>query len=272
MPLGNNYDNNKKTTTVYDPSVYSPYKMNNAEGSIDQTCLSFTFWNNSLKISIAPRKQTSGNDGQVYFDYDNGTSIYLNHSKARIFAEELKLFITDPIRYNNSGVPSGQGLITVSNGVEFGSESPVIVIRKISETGETISAFAYQTKGDYYFSVRNFKEDGSFEKDTESYKYFEILQLITILEEFYKASTCAVAYTVIDQLKYEHTRQRNLLQTISNKLGIEGNNNSNSNGRRYNSNSYFNSSSGVNNNPNTASEYNGPINNGYTQATLDDIM
>lgn len=267
MSLGNNYDNTKKSNTVYDPSVYSPYKMNNAEGTVDKTCISFTFWNNSLKVTIAPKKQSS--DGQVFFDYENGTSIYLNHTKARILAEEMKKFLSDPVTYDNSGVPSGQGLITISRGTEFNSPSPLIIIRKVAENGEIMSSFAYETKSDYYFAVRGYTEKGDFEKDTQSYQNLEILQFITLLEEFYKASTCAVAYTVIDQMKYEHNRQRTVLNSIASKLGVDYNGGGNNGARRYSSSSYFNNAS--NSNPNTVSEYSGPTGSGYTRATLDDI-
>jgi hypothetical protein len=266
MSLGNSYDNNKRNNTVYDPTVYSPYKMNNAEGTVDQTCISFSFWNNSLKISISPKKANTGSEGQILFDYDNGISIYLSHSKARILAEEIKKFISDPETYDNSGVPSGQGLITVSTGKEYGSPSPLIIIRKISETGEVMSSFAYQTKHDYYFAVRGYSEKNGFSKDSESYSNLELLQLVTLLEEFYKASTCATAYTVVDQLKYEHNRQRTVLNSIANKLGVEyGGGNGNGNNRRYNSTSYFNNNSGGNSSGYSAQS------NSYTQATLDDI-
>ena len=269
MSLGNTYDNNKKNT-VYDPSVYSPYKMNNSESTVDQTCLSFTFWNNSLKVSISPKKNTTGNDGQVLFDYDNGISIYLSHHKARIFAEEIKKFISDPVKYDNSGVTSGQGLITVSRGVEFNSPAPLIIIRRIDENGTIMSSFAYQIKHEYYFAVRNYNENGEFTKDLETYSNLELLQIVTLLEEFYKATTCATAYTVIDQLKYEHNPQRGILNSIANKLGVEYGGVSNSgNGRRYNSTSYFNNASG--NSGNNYSSNDPSSTTGYTQTTLDDI-
>lgn len=265
MSLGNTYDNNKRTNDVFNPTVYSPYKMNNAEGIVDQTCISFNFWNNSLKISIFPKKSTTGADGQPLFDYDNGISIYLNHSKARIFAEELKKFLSDPVQFDNSGVSSGQGLITVSRGVDFNSPAPVIFIRKINENGAVVSSFAYQTKGDYYFSVRGYNENGSFEKHTDDYKYLEIYQIITILEEFYKAATYAVAFTVYDQFKFEHNRQREWRNSVSAKLGIEVPSGGSSN-RSYSSTSYFNNSSGKPaSNPM-------PSNGGYTSVTsMDDI-
>ena len=86
MSLGNTYDNNKRTNSVIDPTVYSAYKMNNAEGQVDQTCISFNYWNNSLKITIAPKKDTVGSEGQVQFDYDNGdfAEYYVIHNNSNL--------------------------------------------------------------------------------------------------------------------------------------------------------------------------------------------
>jgi len=265
MSLGNSYDNNKKNN-VFEPTVYSQYKMSNVESNVDKTTIAFHFWNNSLKISIFPMK-ANVSEGQVAFDYDNGISIYLNHTKARILAEEFKKFLSDPVMYDNSGVPSGQGLITISRGTEFGSSSPVIVIRKVDENGGVSSSFAYQIKEDYHFSVRNYSENGNFEKHKEDYRNLEILQIITLLEEFYKASSSAIAYSVYDQFKFEHNRQREWRNSVSAKLGIEipgGNGGS----RNYSSTSFFNNSSGSNTNG-PSSVTSGST--GYTRASLDDI-
>ena len=261
MSLGNTYDNNARgKKEVYDPSVYTPYKMNNAEGKIEQTCLSFSLWNNSLKISIFPRKNT-GVDGQVSFDYDNGISIYLNHTKARMLANEIRHFMADPEKFDNSGVPSGQALITVSRGTEFNSPAPLIIIRKIDENGTVMSSFAYETKNNFFFSVRNYTEAGQFQKSYDDYRKLELEEIVTMLEEFYKASTCAVAFTVIDQMKYENTRQKNVLNAIASKLGVETSGGGSR--RSYSSSSYFNNASGSG-----PSNQSGP---GYTQTSLDDI-
>lgn len=264
MALGNTYNNNTRSNDVYSPTVYSPYKMTNAEGEVDKTRISFNFWNNTLKISISPRKDTIGPNGEISFDYQNGISIYLNYTKARILAEEIKNFIKDPVTYDNSGVPSGQGLITVSRGTEFNSPSPIIVIRKIDENGNVMSSFAYQTKHDYHYAVRGYNENGEFNKETESYKNIELLQFVTILEEFYKAATGAIAYTVLDQFKWEHNHMREWRNSVSAKLGIDTGYNKGSNGGNYSSSSYFNNSSGRSNDSSASS-------GGYTRATLDDI-
>ena len=98
----NSYNQNAGKQQQYHPTVYSAYKMNNAESVIDPTSISFTFWNGALKISIAPRKQNTGDE--VSFDFDNAISIYLNHTKARILYEEICKFQSDPEKYNNSGI------------------------------------------------------------------------------------------------------------------------------------------------------------------------
>ena len=262
MSLGNTYDNNKRNADVFNPTIYSQYKFNNAEGEVDKTCISFHYWNSMLKISISPKKDVPSSDGQPVFDYENGISIYLNHTKARILAEEVKHFIADPVTYDNCGVSSGQGLITISRGTEFHSSSPLIIIRKVENDGSVLSSFAYQTKTDFHFSIRGYSEDGSFVKVSDEYNNLELLQLVTVLEEFYKASTCAVAFTVMDQLKWEHNRQREWRNSVSAKLGLDTPGGGGS--RNFSSSSYFNNSSG--NKPSSS------INNtNYTRTTLDEM-
>jgi len=217
MSLGQNYNNNNKKNDN-SPTVYSKYKMNNAESAVDPSSMGFTFWNSMLKISIAPRKQT--NNDEIAFDYNNAVAIYLDHNKARILHDEILRFLSDPETYNNSGVPSGQGLITISNGKEFGVSTPCMVIRKLNDA-VVESSYAYQFKHDYYYAIRNYDESTSdFNKVTEDYKDIEIQQLLTVLRTYYEAMSNAMAYSVIEQGKYDQTRVMNSLESIANKLGV----------------------------------------------------
>lgn len=261
MSLGSNYNNNSQKD-YYNPTVYSAYRMNNAESLVDKTCLTFGYWKSVLRISISPKKDTGNDD--VSFDMDNGISIYLNHTKARILAERIRAFLQNPEANDNTGVPSGQGLITISRGKEYNSTHPLLIIRKIDqENGNVISSFAYEFKGsDYYYAISNYVEGGSFDKVSDEFANLEIEQLITILEEYYKAMTSAVAYSVIDQMKYSETRVMNRLNKIAEKLGVELSSGGKNGGGNYSSTSYFNRQSSSQSSGN---------NNGYTQATLDDI-
>lgn len=216
--LGDTYNQNEKKQ--YRPTVYSPYRMSNIEDSIDPSCITFTYWNETLKISIAPKKQ--GNGDQVAFDYENAIAIYLNHTKARILYDEICRFQEDPVKYNSSGIPSGQGLITISNGKEFGIDCPCIVIRKIDENGAIVSSYAYQIKDNYYYSIRNYDEkNNTFDKVTTDYASIELEQLKTLLMEYYKAMTGAIAYSVMDQNRFDVGRTSNKLDQIAAKLGVQ---------------------------------------------------
>lgn len=267
MSLGSTYNNNQNTnrSNIPDVSVYSNYRMNNAESQIDATCLTSRFWKGSLCLSICPRKNT-GND-EVSFDMDNGITIYLSHTKARILKNELQKFLEDPVTFNGVGVPSGQGVITISNGVEYGKNTPVLTIRKVNETGGVVASFAYEFKSNYYFSIRNYDGGKTFDSVYDDYRTIEIEQLITLLDEYVKASTNAIAFTVMDQRKYSASRIEGKLDAIAQSMGIEmpkGGNNQ----RRYNNSSYFN-----NNNANNGGNSGYPSNSSvsYGSATIDDL-
>lgn len=260
MSLGNTYNNNQGANKTPEFSMYSNYRMNNAESKVDQTCITFRYWKTNLCIGIFPRKNT-GNDEVVSFDMDNGITIYLSHTKARIFKHEIELFLKDPVTYNSVGVPSGSAAITISNGAEYGKDNPVVTIRKVSETGEVVSSFAYEFKRDYHYSIRNY--DGkNFDQIYDDYQNIEIEQLVTLLDEYCKAVTNAVAFTVMDQRKYSFNRVENKINAIANSLGVEISGGNNGSQKSYNS-SYFN---------NSPSNSGGSSSNvAYGSATIEDL-
>ena len=247
------YNNNDKNQD-YDPTVNSYYGFINQESSVDKTALSIKFWNRYLVITISPLLITNGS---TKVDKDNALSIYLYHAKSRILAEELKQFLANPKEFKSRGVDSGDCLISISNGEEFGVTSPCLVLRKIDrDTGNVITSYAYQFKDETYYSIRNFDENNkSFDKCY--YKDLEIEQLITVLEQHYIALTNATAYSVASTGKYDASRNKTKMNLIMEKLGIEQQ--SSSNNYRKSSGSIFSNTSGNN----TTSS--------YTQATVDDI-
>ena len=239
MSLGATYNNNQNNRNTPDLSVYSNYRMNNAESTIDQTCLTFRYWKSNLCISIYPRKNT-GND-EVQFDMDNGITIYLSHTNARILENELKNFLKDPVTYNGSGVPSGAAAITISNGAEYGKNTPVLTIRKVNETGAVVASFAYEFKTNYHYGIRNY-DGNNFSSAYEDYNDIEIRQMITLLEEYVKASTNAIAFSVMDQRKYSATRVESKIDAIAASLGVDLPKGG-ANKKSYSNNTYFNNAS-----------------------------
>lgn len=235
----NNRDNNK-----YEPEVSSAYRMNNAESNVDKTALLFGYWNNMLKITIAPKKEDSD---EIRFEKDKGITVYLNHHKARIFAEEVKNFLRDPITYNGSGIPTGSSVITISNGSDVGANTPVLIIRKMDDIGNVTSTFVYEFKTDYYFSVRGYNGGREFSRETNSYNNIEILELITVLENYYNAMTYAGAYTVKKTMISSNDFMISKIDAIAEKLGVEVNRTSNR-GSSFSSTTFFNSANASNSN------------------------
>lgn len=260
MPYGN-YNNNQKAQP-FEPTVYSMYRFNNSRSTVDKTCLTTQYWKNSLRISICPKNPDSPEDSPT-FDMKNGISVYLNHTKARILYHELCGFMEDPEKYDNHGVDSGSGLITFSTGKEFNSQFPLIIIRKIDENGNVSSSFAYEVKGDYHYAVCGFSEQSkNFTKSV--YPMLELEQLRDVLKSYFESMTYAVAYTVIEQNRFELNRIGSKLNRIGEKLGLDL---TASTGQRSSSTSYFNqngSSGGTSSN-----DYG--VNTEYVAADLDDI-
>lgn len=267
MAFGNYTNNGTKKQGPFDPTVYSPYKFNNARSAVDQTRLSIQFWNNSMRIMISPKAADSPED-QPTFDDKNSISIYLNHTKARMLSYVIKGFIEDPARFDNCGVTAGTSLLTISTGKEFNSKFPLIIIRKVNENGSVAASFAYEIKGDFHRIIKGFDQsNGHYEE--QFYPNLELEQLITALEEFYKAESRAIAYSVVDQMKFDNYRTSTRLNCIGEKLGVDmggfGGNGSGSSS----STSYFSKSNGSSSGSGSGSF--GGDTSAYESATLDDI-
>lgn len=264
MPYGNYSNNNKKGGPI-DPTIYSPYRFNNAQSTVDQTSLTTQFWNKTLRISISPKNPESPTD-QPTFDMKNGISVYLNHSKARILAEVLKSFIENPEANDNCGVTSGSSIICFSTGKDFNSKFPLVIIRKVDESGNVSSSFAYEVKGDYYFAVTNFSEKSNGQYGTRKFPDLELRQLLTMLEEYYKAETRAIAYTVVDETRWNDYRTSMKLNRIGEKLGLDM---SIGGSRQSSSTSYF-SSNGPSSPASQSNSDDGGL-DAYVNATMDDL-
>ena len=221
MALGDNSTfSNNNNKDKFQPTVYCPILLKNADAKIDPSEISFSYWKNLLKISISPKIDNDSNPYPVY-DHKNQGSIHLNQDKARMLHSEIELFLKDPNAYNNMGVPSGtSGLISISNGKEFGVDSPIIVIRKINpETGAIESSYMYTFKTNYN-AIRNFDENTQ-KYDTFNYAELEIYTFMNILKTFYESMSYAMAYTFINANQYNDSRYNTKLDLLMDKAGIE---------------------------------------------------
>lgn len=252
MALGDVANNNNQKGK-YQPQVYSGYGFSNSESNVDKTKLSCSFWNKMLKLSIVPLKGVNS-AGIPEWDEDNAVSMYLTHVKARILHDEIDLFMNNRDSYNNLGVPSGSGLVSISSGKELGTSNPCLIIRKLNaETGAIDSSYAYEFKQDYHYSVRNFDESTS-DFDKIYHNDTELEQLKTLLKSYYEAMTGAMAYSIIDNMKYDTSRLNTKINSIAEKLGIEYGQGGSYN-KQKSSTSIFNNKEGRN----------------FTTSTIDDI-
>lgn len=244
MALGqNNYNNSNKQY----PTVYSNYSMSNTESEIEKSRLSFTFWNNMLKISIAPMKPST-NPNEISFDNDNAGSIYINHIKAKLLYDAINEFQTRGCT-GNVGVNSGKGVITISDGAEFNKKTICVGIYLVNqETCIAESSYAYEFKNDYYFRLNSYEYDtGKFEKFMDNNMEIELLKAILI--SYYEAMSMSMAYSVVHATSFDKNKMESRVESIMSHLGIE-----------------FGKSKNYSNNG-----FNSAKPSGYAQASFDDL-
>lgn len=262
MSLGERNINNQNQK-FSSPTIASDFSFANSKAEMEKTLLYFSFWKGFLKISIAPFKEEDAN-GNASYDRDNAISAYIKPAKAQILLNEIRQFRKDLITgnpLNNYGINSGNALVSISTGKEFGYDKPCIVIRKINqENGYTEASTAYTFRDDFHFSIRNYSEsEHNFTSEYDSYKGLELDMIETLLEEYIKAGTSAQAASYITKSAWERYCTNNNIEAIASKLGVDFN--SRNKGTKYSNNSFFNS--GNNNSKTTPKK--------YELSTIDDI-
>jgi len=214
MALGN-YDNNRGNDQ-YIPAYYSAYNTGNQEG-IDPSSLNYSFYNRMLKLSISPLKMNSGD--KVAYDHENAAIVWLTHTKARMLHNQILRVLNGEL--TNGGVNTGkEGLIRFSDGKELGINNYCLIINKINENGECVSSYAYEFKTKYHYAVDNFDpKDASHKKHYDN--QIEIDQLLTLLQSYYESMSGALAYSVMDGMRFTTNAQNTKMDLIMSKLGID---------------------------------------------------
>jgi len=214
MALGKTYNNNKKELHT---TTFSALKMYNKDG-VDPTAMTFTFWNNLLKLSIAPKKESTGDYAQ--YDYENAGLVYLSPMKAKIFADSITAVLEDPSVLNDSiGVPSSNGIISLHKSVN-GSKGMCIVIKKLDEHGRIEASYAYEFKVDFNFAVKDYT-DGEDDIVKVYNNNLELLSFRDLLQEFYLKSNGASAHFNREYSKFDKASIDNKLVALADKLGVE---------------------------------------------------
>lgn len=226
----------------WSPTVWG-FSLFHPESKIDKTSISFSMWKTTIKISIIPAIESTGEE-LSHYDYKNSVNIFLTPLKAYRFAQILRNFKLDPDKYDTFGVPTPQAIITIEKPDRFGQPTggPVISIRRVDENGNVELSYMYECNKDALASIVGFNASSpkSFTQDTELSKDTEIDCIIAQLEQYYYAMTNCQSFATLQQI-FPY------LDKIAAKLGVDlsGYNKRNTSGGFFAQNNGFSSSPSV---------------------------
>lgn len=212
MPL-KNYNNNDKQITN---TTYSSIAFSNPGSKIMQSRFSISYFNKLMKISIALRNNADSNDVYATYDTDNQVSVYVSFTKAEMLRRMIIKFLEDD-SIHNVCIELKNGLLKVSDGSEYGINNNCISISYADEAGN-VNEVIYECKSDYHTAAFNYS-DGQF--STEVFKDIELESFIMTLEQYFYASSYAVAATVMEASMYKRQAQYDLIKSIGEKVGVQ---------------------------------------------------
>lgn len=254
MPL-KNYTNNNQQKDITN-STYSSISFSNPGSKIMQSKFSISYFNRLMKISIALRNNAGSNDEYATYDTDNQISVYVSHMKAEMLRRMIEKFKADK-SIHNVCIELKNGLLKVSDGAEFGTKNICISISYADATGK-VDEVVYECKSDFHTAAYNYK-DNSF--STEVFNDIELDTFTMTLEQYYLASSYAIAATVMEASMYKRNSIYELIKSIGDKVGA-----STSQKSQFNNKTFLAS----NNNSSTGGGMNG-IPTGYESSTFEDI-
>lgn len=248
------YNNNEKSPVC---TTYSGISFSNPESSIGQTKISISYFNKVMKIAIAARNNGGSNNDFATYDNDNAVTVYVSNIKARILYLLIQKLKNEPDTHNVC-VELKNGLIKISDGSEYGSPSPCISISYASEDG-SVHEIVYQTKTGFHTGAYNYSE-GSYQEMV--YDDIELDTFAMTLDEYYKASSYAVAASVWEANMYRHEYEINLIKSIAEKCGVQS---GSSNSTKFNNKTFLSNNTQQSNNAGSM------IPKEYESSTFDDI-
>ncbi len=260
--FGTVYNNNQDNRPSV--NIYTPISFTNPSSKIMDTRLNISYFNRMMVISIAARSNPGSNDYAQY-DNDNAVKVYVSFSKAKLLHDAIMDMLTNGDK-NNVCVELKNGLLKVSNGIEYGSQSPCISISYADKDGN-VNEIVYETKTSYE-AAYNYS-DGSF--NAINFPKFEIEAFCMVLNEYYRASSYAIAATVRESSMYRDNYTRNALKAIAEKVGAQIDNGNGAPNKGSFNNKTFLSQSQNNNSAVTGNSFHGEVPKEYEQSSFADI-
>ena len=261
MALSTYSSNNDNRPSV---NTFSPISFANPESTINPSRLSIAYFNRLMQISIANR-MTSTNENYPTYDNDHAVKVYISAYKAKNLYEMI-LKMREDSTINNVCVETKNGLLKVSNGVEFGSTSYCVSVMTSDDKGnvrETIYQFKGSDTGYYNYN------DGSF--STMDLQDMEYNTFMMTLDQYWLASSYGLAAAIRESNMYQQKGLRDLVGAIAKKVGAYSPNSSGNNK------TFLSGDGGGGNNNyqappmNNSSAMSVDTGNEYTMSTFDDI-
>lgn len=251
------YNNNERQVTN---TTFSSMSFSNSESKISHSKFNISYFNRVLKVGIALESKDQANSSYVVYDNDNQTAVFISWGKAKILSDLIKKMKSDA-SIHNVCIELNGGLFMVSDGSDYGTTNPCFSITRGDDNG--VTTVIYETKNSYS-GAYNYKDTQNYE--TYNAQNLELEAFETVLEEFYRTATYAVAASVMEANMYKRDYTNNLLQSIGEKVGARTSNNNNGGGN-YNSRSFL----GGGNNNSSQSNTTSNNDNGFSQSSFEDI-
>ena len=266
--------NNNSTQERPNVTTYSPISLANPESRIQASRLTISYFNKMLQLKIAPRMPATPNEQYPTYAKDGAVSVFLSYSQAMMLHDGLQelFFSPNKNKHNNICLETKNGLLMISNGIEMGSETPIVKIMYTTQNNTAPQEIIYQTKNNYELPCDY--SEGKY--STIKYPNLEIRILMSVFEQYYKSASYAVAQSIRDCAAFENNRRGELIKSIAQKVGVDLRAFTQSNG----SNNTYNSYSFLQQPDNSATpmtEYSSSqtttnIPKGYQSDTIDDVV
>lgn len=265
--MANTYNSNREqlTTTTYTPTSFS-----NPNSSVFPSKLTINYFNRIMKLSILPKKEQAESEAYASYDRDKSVDAYLSATQAKML-HDLILYMKNTENVHNVCIEVKAGLLTVSDGSDLGVSAPCITIRSADEAGN-IKTVTYEMKTTTHKGAYNYNADDNSYSDY-MFKDIELDMLLIVLNEYVKASSYAIAASVMEAGAWNRDRVQKTIAAIADKVGAQNHLSGGGSNKNYNSKTFLSGGSGggmeASMNPPTTG--NSPIPREYEASTFDDI-
>lgn len=186
--------------------------------------MAVNYWNKNMTIEINDGNKDK--DGIFKATSNTGVKLIITSTTASALlaaGEEIYDLIKEGKEFTSIGVPCGiqtSNLIEFSNGKNIGlPEGLYLVIYKDIQDDRIAKGFtAYPFTNKVFVRDYNYKNG---QAKTEATKILEFKDFLTILKEYSKSMSMAMAHAVKEGSKYEKMSNIKTLSVIAAKLGID---------------------------------------------------